>query len=138
MNKKAVMVKKVSLYLGSQQAYIQCAKWYSGKRGVYIHVYVGGLGYSNRGRQTKEFMNVHGSTYVHDSGTCTKHIRGLPKKVKVQTKEENRNVRGSVKNTFACTRTCVPLIFNYIYPQSLEGKNWYSLTKIPLEIVSLL
>ena len=42
---------------------------------------VDGLGYSNRGRKTKEFMTVHGSAYVRDSGTCTKHIRGLPKKL---------------------------------------------------------
>ena len=52
-----------------------------------------------------EFMNIHGSAYVRGSGTCTKHQRSS-KKVEVQTKEDNRNVRGSVKNTFECVCVC--------------------------------
>ena len=63
---------------------------------------MGGLGYSNRGHNTKEFMTVHGSAYVRGSGTCTKHIRGLPKKLEYKQKRTIGTSAVSSK-----TRLCV-------------------------------
>ena len=80
-------------------------------------------------------MIVHGSAYVRDSGTCTKHIRGLP----VQTKEDNRNVRDSVKNTKGgglyrySNRGPITIEDNRVHNcQSVHG--WKAYTK-PMEVV---
>ena len=54
------------------------------------------------------------STVPHSSAVPEReqNILEVFKKVEVQTKEDNRNVRDSVKNTFVCTCTCTCTTFN--------------------------
>ena len=81
-------------------------------------------------RATVMCIYMHGRVGVFKPWTLDKRIHDRPqfgirprvrnvyktyqrssKKVIVQTKEDNRNVRGSVKNTFVCVCVCANLAF---------------------------